>query len=287
MRDKGVLLSACAQGHNVLKIRPPLVLSAEQAGMVIEALDASLTEAREPVASVGLTVRSGAMSSAIPLDRFDLKILVRLQREGRCSNVDLADSVGLSPSPCLAHQAAAGAGADPRLWRRHRAGKAGRPCRRVFRVTLSSHRPQDFRKFEEAAAQYEEIVECYNVSGGYDYLLKIVAPGVAYFQALMDKMLEDDIGIERSPAGSSCASHPASAHIRSISSRRSWTGAEDHDHRRGGLSPAASLTPAAAIKPAAQKTPAAPISEPAAPDSMGMPTLDALITITRMATASP
>lgn len=46
MRDKGVLLSACAQGHNVLKIRPPLVLSAEQAGMVVEALDASLAEAQ-------------------------------------------------------------------------------------------------------------------------------------------------------------------------------------------------------------------------------------------------
>ena len=46
MRDKGVLLSACAQGHNVLKIRPPLVLSAEQAGMVIEALDESLSEAQ-------------------------------------------------------------------------------------------------------------------------------------------------------------------------------------------------------------------------------------------------
>lgn len=46
MRDKGVLLSACAMGHNVLKIRPPLVLTADQAGMVIEALDAALTEAR-------------------------------------------------------------------------------------------------------------------------------------------------------------------------------------------------------------------------------------------------
>lgn len=46
LRDKGVLLSACAMGHNVLKIRPPLVLTADQAGMVIEALDASLTEAR-------------------------------------------------------------------------------------------------------------------------------------------------------------------------------------------------------------------------------------------------
>jgi len=45
MRHKGVLLSACAMGHNVLKIRPPLVLTAEQTGMVIDALDEALTEA--------------------------------------------------------------------------------------------------------------------------------------------------------------------------------------------------------------------------------------------------
>lgn len=47
------------------------------------------------------------------------------------------------------------------------------------------------------AAKHKEIIECYNVSGGYDYLLKIVAPGVGHFQALMDQMLEDDMGIER------------------------------------------------------------------------------------------
>jgi 4-aminobutyrate aminotransferase-like enzyme len=46
MRDKGVLLSGCAMGHNVLKIRPPLVLSGEQAGLVIQALDESLAEAK-------------------------------------------------------------------------------------------------------------------------------------------------------------------------------------------------------------------------------------------------
>jgi 4-aminobutyrate aminotransferase-like enzyme len=46
MRDQGVLLSACAMGHNVLKIRPPLVLTAEQAGMVIGALDDALTTAQ-------------------------------------------------------------------------------------------------------------------------------------------------------------------------------------------------------------------------------------------------
>ncbi|MEH3034921.1 MAG: aspartate aminotransferase family protein [Sphingomonas adhaesiva] len=45
MRDRGVLLSACAQGHNVLKIRPPLILSQDQVDMVVDVLDAALTEA--------------------------------------------------------------------------------------------------------------------------------------------------------------------------------------------------------------------------------------------------
>ena len=41
------------------------------------------------------------MGSNASLDQFDIKILAHLQREGRCSNVELADAVGLSPSPCL------------------------------------------------------------------------------------------------------------------------------------------------------------------------------------------
>lgn len=45
MRDKGILLSACAKGHNVLKIRPPLVLTAEQVEMVVQGLDEALAEA--------------------------------------------------------------------------------------------------------------------------------------------------------------------------------------------------------------------------------------------------
>ena len=138
------------------------------------------------------------MRSAVPLDRFDFKILVHLQREGRCSNVDLADSVGLSASPCLLRTKRLqeiglirGYGADIAL------EKLGEYVIVFSEVTLNSHRPHDFRKFEEGTRKYEEIVECYNVSGGYDYLLKIVAPGINYFQALMEKMLNDDIGIER------------------------------------------------------------------------------------------
>jgi DNA-binding Lrp family transcriptional regulator len=138
------------------------------------------------------------MQSSASLDLFDIKILVHLQREGRCSNVDLADAIGLSESPCLARTKRLqesgiirGYGADVAL------EKLGSHVVVFCEVTLGSHRPHDFRKFEAGAGRYREIVECYNISGGYDYLLKIVAPGVAHFQALMERLLEDDIGIAK------------------------------------------------------------------------------------------
>ncbi|HEY3246566.1 MAG TPA: Lrp/AsnC family transcriptional regulator [Phycisphaerae bacterium] len=138
------------------------------------------------------------MCAAVSLDRFDLKILAHLEREGRCSNVELADAVGLSQSPCLVRTkrlqesgVIRGYGADVAL------DKLGRHVIVFSEVTISSHRPPDFRKFEEAVDQHSEIVEWYNMSGGYDYLLKIVAPSVAYFQELMERLLQDDIGIEK------------------------------------------------------------------------------------------
>ena len=138
------------------------------------------------------------MRPSASLDQFDIKILVHLQREGRCSNVELAAAVGLSESPCLTRTkrlqeigVIRGYGAHVAL------EKLGSHVIVFSEVTISSHRPHDFRKFEAGAGKYHEIVECYNVSGGYDYLLKIVAPGIVYFQALMERLLEDDIGIEK------------------------------------------------------------------------------------------
>jgi DNA-binding Lrp family transcriptional regulator len=138
------------------------------------------------------------MRSSASLDQFDIKILVHLQREGRCSNVDLSAAIGLSESPCLLRTkrlqeigVIRGYGADVAL------EKLGSHVIVFSEVTIRNHRPHDFRKFETGAGKYHEIIECYNVSGGYDYLLKIVAPSVAYFQALMERLLEDNIGIEK------------------------------------------------------------------------------------------
>ncbi len=138
------------------------------------------------------------MRSSVTLDQFDIKILVHLQREGRCTNVELATAIGLSESPCLFRTKRLqelgiirGFGADVAL------EKLGSYVIVFSEVTLSCHQPPDFRKFEAGAGKYREIVECYNISGGYDYLLKIVAPSVACFQALMERLLDDDIGIAK------------------------------------------------------------------------------------------
>ena len=138
------------------------------------------------------------MRSSASLDPFDIKILVHLQREGRCSNVELAEAVGLSQSPCLLRTKRL---QEIGVIRGYRAEvsleKLGNHVIVFSEVTISSHRPHDFRKFEAGAGKYQEIVECYNVSGGYDYLLKIVVPGIVHFQALMERLLDDNIGIEK------------------------------------------------------------------------------------------
>ncbi|MEM5275514.1 winged helix-turn-helix transcriptional regulator [Cupriavidus taiwanensis] len=138
------------------------------------------------------------MSAPIKLDRLDLRILAQLQRNGRMTNVDLADSVGLSASPCLIRvkrleQAGyiGGYSADIRL------EKLGDILTVFTEVTLEDHHREDFVRFERAVSAVDEIIECHLVSGGYDYLLKFITRGVSHYQELMESLLERNIGIEK------------------------------------------------------------------------------------------
>ena len=91
------------------------------------------------------------MTAPAKLDRIDLKILAELQKNGRITNVDLAEAVGLSPSPCLTRvkrleQAGyiAGYGAHLRL------AKLGDTLTVFTEVTLADHHREDFIRFETA-----------------------------------------------------------------------------------------------------------------------------------------
>ena len=132
------------------------------------------------------------------LDRIDLKILAQLQKTGRITNVELADAVGLSPSPCLTRvkrleQAGyiTGYGAQINL---HKLGE----FLTVFtEVTLQDHKSSDFARFEAKIRTIDEIIECHLVSGGYDYLLRFLTRGVNHYQEIIEELLERNIGIAK------------------------------------------------------------------------------------------
>ena len=110
------------------------------------------------------------------LDQIDLKILDAIQRNGRITKLALAEKVGLSPTPCWM-----------RLRKLEKAGivtgyhaklsvRTIAPVATVLvEVTLGNHRQADFDRFERAIRDIPEIVACWSVGGGVDYLLKIMA----------------------------------------------------------------------------------------------------------------
>ncbi len=132
------------------------------------------------------------------LDRIDLKILSELQRNGRISNVELAELVGLSASPCLQRTKRletagyiVGYGAQLDLV------KLGEVVVVFTEMTLEDHRRSDFARFEAAIGSIDEVIECHLVSGGYDYLLKFVTRGVSHYQTIIEAMLDGGLGIEK------------------------------------------------------------------------------------------
>ena len=138
------------------------------------------------------------LTNALKLDRIDIRILAQLQKSGRIANVDLANAVGLSPSPCLIRVRrlekggfVSGYGAQVEMQ------KIGNVQLVFTQVTLSDHRREDFDKFEAAMRNIDEIIECHMVSGGDDYLLKFVTTGVAHYQTIIEELLEAHVGIEK------------------------------------------------------------------------------------------
>lgn len=135
---------------------------------------------------------------AVKLDRIDINILAQLQRNGRISNIDLAKSVALSPSPCLLRvKRLEFAGYITSYNARIDLSKLGETITVFTEVTLNDHHREDFTKFETAIRAIDEVIECHLVSGGYDYLLKFLTRGVAHYQSVIEDILVRDIGVAK------------------------------------------------------------------------------------------
>lgn len=119
------------------------------------------------------------------LDRVERIILRELQLHGRMSNVDLAEAVGLSESPCFRRmRALETAGVIEGYQARLNQRALGLQVTAFVQVTLSKEDDSKQREFLAQVEAEEHIVECHAMSGSHDYLLKVVARNMDHFSEL-------------------------------------------------------------------------------------------------------
>jgi Lrp/AsnC family leucine-responsive transcriptional regulator len=123
----------------------------------------------------------------VDLDRFDRKILEELQRDGRISNQDLAERIGLSPSPCLRRVRALEESGAITGYRAHLdAGKLGLNLIALIHIAMDRHTPERFEKFEQKIKSLPEVLECLLITGqDADYQVKVVVRDMEAYQALL------------------------------------------------------------------------------------------------------
>jgi DNA-binding Lrp family transcriptional regulator len=124
------------------------------------------------------------------MDAINQRILLELSRDGRIANVDLADRVGLSPSACLR-----------RVQELERSGvitgyravldpeKRGTGFVTYVSVGLSTHTKQAQEVFEAAITRSPEVVECHNVTGAFEYLLRVEVADLAAYKYFHTEVL--------------------------------------------------------------------------------------------------
>ena len=111
------------------------------------------------------------------LDQFDLKLLAALEADGRLTNAELAEKIGLSASQCSRRRIRLEEiGIIEGYSARLNAARLGIGLLALIQVTLSPHSKENAKKFREFVNGIEEIQEAYALTGDADYLLKVAAP---------------------------------------------------------------------------------------------------------------
>ena len=132
------------------------------------------------------------------LDERDIQILSILQKEGRITKTNLADRLNLSLTPSW-----------DRLQRLEEEGiiesygaRLSSPFLKFFHlviteVELESHKEGEFARFEDAIMGFDEVLSCWSVGGGLDYILKVLVKDVSDYQDFLKRVLKANIGLRR------------------------------------------------------------------------------------------
>ena len=125
------------------------------------------------------------------LDEFDRRIITALQADGRLSNVELAERIGLSPSPCLRRvKRLEQEGYIDSYRAMLRRNQVGLGFTVFVGVKIDGHANDRAGGFEDAVVVMPEVIACHMVSGDVDYLLEVIVPDLEHYQKfLIGKLL--------------------------------------------------------------------------------------------------
>ena len=131
------------------------------------------------------------------LDRYDWHILRTLQNNGNISNQDLADRIGLSPSPCLRRvRILEEAGFITGYRALLDAKKLGLSLMALIHMSMDQHTPERFNTFEARIVDIPEVLECLLITGqSADYQLKVVVKDMDAFQELLLNRITRILGV--------------------------------------------------------------------------------------------
>ena len=121
------------------------------------------------------------------LDRQDKRILATLQQDGSVTNLELAEKIGLSPSPCARRvKQLEEAGFINRKVTLLNANKLNLKLTALIQISMDKHTPDRFELFEKEVSQYPEVMECLLITGqSADYQLKVVVADMETYQEFL------------------------------------------------------------------------------------------------------
>ncbi len=121
------------------------------------------------------------------IDRIDRQLLELLQSNAHWSNLELADKVGLSPTPCARRvKQLEEAGLIKNYVALLDRDKLGLKLTAYIGITMDRHTPERFEQFEAEVVAYPEVIECSVVTGqSADYLIKAVVPDMQFYEQFL------------------------------------------------------------------------------------------------------
>lgn len=130
------------------------------------------------------------------IDEIDHKILQYLQADGRMSNQDLSERVGLSPSPCLRRlRQLEASGVIQRYVALVEPSTVGLGVTAFVRVRLDQQDDRHLAVFEAAVSEFDEVMECYLMTGEADYQLRVLVGSLGEFEDFLRHRLTRIAGV--------------------------------------------------------------------------------------------